>query len=71
MATFRLKLENAYWSKGFFNVTVDYERFITMTEGPIEIYLGDARVTRSMSRSSRRQRFGSGVRTDERTESRI
>lgn len=27
--------------KGFFNVSVDFERHLTTTEGPISIFLGD------------------------------
>lgn len=36
MASFRLRLENTYWLKGFFNINVDFQRFVTMTDGPIE-----------------------------------
>lgn len=37
---FRLTLENTYYSQGFFNVTVDFDRFIRPTEGPVELVLG-------------------------------
>jgi hypothetical protein len=40
MINFDLRLADTYWSKGFFNVSVDFERYLTKTEGPIEIFLG-------------------------------
>lgn len=42
MLAFSVRLGNTYWSKGFFNVSVDFQRHLTMTEGPFDIYLGDA-----------------------------
>jgi hypothetical protein len=42
MINFNLRLGDTYWSKGYFNVSVDFERYLTMTEGPIDIFLGDA-----------------------------
>ena len=42
MVSFDLRLENSYWAKGFFNVTVDFERYVTTSDGPIDLYLGDA-----------------------------
>jgi hypothetical protein len=41
MITFPLRLEDTYWLKGFFNVSVDFERYLTAIEGPIDIFLGD------------------------------
>ncbi len=41
MHSFRLRLEETYWNKGFFNVPVDHERFLTSVEGALEIRLGD------------------------------
>lgn len=41
MNAFRVRLENTYWDKGFFNVPVDYERFLTNAEGPLVIFLAD------------------------------
>src|SRR5260370_38282648 len=64
MASFELKLEDAYWSKGFFNVRVDHERFVTKTEGPFEIFLGDApkpvigRVSRSANQNATPRIYG-------------
>lgn len=58
MPSFRLTLANTYWTKGFFNVGVESERYVTQTEGPFEIYLGDAatpivgRVTRSANQNA-------------------
>jgi len=43
MIKFNVRLGDTYWSKGFFNVSVDFERYLTMTEGPIDIFLGDAK----------------------------
>ena len=39
MPTMRLRLEPTYHKQGFFNVPVDYERFVALDDGPIEIYL--------------------------------
>lgn len=64
MARFRLRLENTYWSKGFFNVGVDFQRFVTMTEGPLDLYLGNAaqpvigRVSRSANRNATPRIYG-------------
>ncbi len=54
MPSFHLRLEDTYWLKGFFNVPVDYQRFVTMDEGPIDIFLGDAAVAQAgrVSRSA-------------------
>ena len=40
MPPFRLTLEKTYYRQGFFNVTVDFDRFIRPTEGPVELILG-------------------------------
>jgi len=40
MPLFRLTLEKTYYRQGFFNVTVDFDRFIRPTEGPVELILG-------------------------------
>ena len=45
MVVFKLRLEQTYWLKGFFNVPVDYERFLSDDDGPVDIFLG----TRAMS----------------------
>lgn len=64
MASFQLRLENSYWAKGFFNVGVDHQRFVTMTEGPFDLFLGDAlapvvgRVTRSDNRNATPRIYG-------------
>ena len=42
MVGFKLRLEDTYWSKGFFNVPVDFERFLSQDDGPVNIYLGTA-----------------------------
>jgi hypothetical protein len=54
MPRFELRLQNTYWQKGFFNVPVDFQRFVTMEDGPIDLYRGDSAepVTGRVSRSS-------------------
>jgi hypothetical protein len=37
---FPLKLQLTYYRNGFFNVTVDYDRYVRTQEGPIRIKLG-------------------------------
>jgi hypothetical protein len=65
MASFQLRLEKTYWSKGFFNVGVDHQRFVTMREGPLDIFLGDSpqpivggRVSRSANRNGTPRIYG-------------
>ena len=56
--SFNLRLTNTYWSKGFFNVPVNYERFVTTTDGPFDLLLGDSdqsvagRITRSANQNA-------------------
>ena len=40
MARFRLTLHKTYYDKGFFNVTVEFDRFVRSSEGPIKLLLG-------------------------------
>ncbi len=40
MPLFKLTLEKTYYMKGFFNVKVDFDRFVRDTEGPVELVLG-------------------------------
>jgi hypothetical protein len=40
MPIFYLTLQPTYYKKGFFNVTVDYDRFVKADEGQIELRLG-------------------------------
>jgi hypothetical protein len=40
-----LRLENTYWSKGFFNVRVEFERHVLQKQGPIDIFLGNSPVS--------------------------
>jgi len=64
MPRFPLKLGNTYWSKGFFNVSVDFERFLTMTDGALDVYLGDAaqsivgRISRTANRKATPRIYG-------------
>src|SRR5688572_13236585 len=64
MVVFKLRLEQTYWVKGFFNVAVDYERFLSHDDGPVDIFLGNAveptsgRMTRSANRNATPRVFG-------------
>ncbi len=40
MAIFNLTLHHTYYNQGFFNVTVDYDRFVRSSEGPVVLRLG-------------------------------
>lgn len=40
MALFKLKLQKTYFQQGFFNVTVDFDRFVRSSEGPVQLRLG-------------------------------
>jgi hypothetical protein len=40
MATFRLTLWPTYYNKGFFNVTVDFDRLVRSQEGKVILRLG-------------------------------
>ena len=42
MPVMRLRLEATYREKGFFNVRADFERFVSVEDCPIDIYLGDS-----------------------------
>lgn len=64
MINFDVRLGDTYWSKGFFNVSVDFQRYLTMTEGLIKIFLGDAaqpilgRISRSANTNATPRIFG-------------
>jgi hypothetical protein len=40
---FPLKLQETYYSTGYFNVTVDFDRFVRSSEGHIELLVGESR----------------------------
>lgn len=40
MPIFRLKLQETYFKQGFFNVVVDYERYVRNADGPVRLRLG-------------------------------
>ena len=42
MVTFILTLQPTYYKQGFFNVVVDYDRYVRAKEGPIRLRLGRA-----------------------------
>ena len=64
MPTLAITLEDTYWSKGFFNISRDFEPFITFEEGAIDIYLGDSlepirgRVSRSANSNATPRVYG-------------
>lgn len=64
MPTLTITLEDTYWSRGFFNIPRDFERFITSEEGTIDIYLGDSpeplrgRVSRSANSNATPRVYG-------------
>lgn len=64
MVGFELRLEDTYWSKGFFNVPVDFQHFLSAKDGPVDIYLGAAarpisgRLTRKANRNGTPRVFG-------------
>jgi hypothetical protein len=64
MVNFNLRLGDTYWSTGFFNVSVDVERYLTTTDGPIDIFLGDeikplaGRISRTANRNATPRIFG-------------
>lgn len=64
MADFTIRLEQSYWTKGFFNVGVDFERYFTSRDGAFEIYLEDAstpvvgRISRSVNQNATPRIYG-------------
>ena len=64
MPSFQLRLENTYWSKGFFNVGVGSQQWVTTTEGPFQLYLGNeavpitGRVSRSANQNATPRIYG-------------
>lgn len=54
MPIYRLRLEKTYYSNGYFNVSVDFDRFVRQTEGKIELVIGSSRqkVDGKLSRSA-------------------
>lgn len=70
MINFNLRLSDTYWSKGFFNVPVEFQRFLTMTDGPIDIFLGDdaeplvGRISRTANSNATPRIFGNKPLTD-------
>jgi len=57
MPIFNLKLQQTYFKKGFFNVIVDYDRYVRKTEGPIRLRLEpggievQAKINRTVNRN--------------------
>ena len=40
MPIFSLTLHRTYYNQGFFNITVDFDRFVRSQEGPVVLRLG-------------------------------
>jgi hypothetical protein len=40
MPLFKLTLQQTYFKQGFFNVVVDYDRYVRKTDGPVRLQLG-------------------------------
>lgn len=40
MPIFKLTLQQTYFNQGFFNVIVDYDRYVRKTAGPVRLRLG-------------------------------
>lgn len=40
MPIFELKLQQSYFDHGFFNVTIDYDRYVRKTEGTVRLRIG-------------------------------
>src|SRR5687768_789640 len=40
MPVFNLKLHDTYYKKGFFNVPVNFERYVRRDNGPVDLVLG-------------------------------
>jgi len=61
---FTIRLEATYWTKGFFNVGVDFERYFTQDDGPFEIYVEAlttpivGRISRSANRNATPRIYG-------------
>ena len=42
MPVFKLKLQQTYFKQGFFNVVIDYDRYVRKSDGPVRLRLGRA-----------------------------
>lgn len=59
MPVFERTLEKAYYEQGFFNVTVDFDRYVRSEEGPITLVLagdGEQKVEGRIDRKANRNR---------------
>ena len=41
MPIFKLKLQQTYFKQGFFNIVIDYDRYVRKTDGPVRLRLGN------------------------------
>jgi hypothetical protein len=57
MATFPLKLQQTYLDRGYFNVTLEYDRYVRNSSGPVRLRLSrdgpeiEAKVNRSANKN--------------------
>jgi hypothetical protein len=67
MPVFPLKLQQTYFKSGFFNVVVEYDRYVRKTDGPIRLRLGrngveiEGRIDRTVNRNGTARVLG-GIR---------
>lgn len=67
---FPLVLHATYYNRGFFNVTVEFDRFVRRTEGAVPILLGterlriEGRVDRTANRNGTARVIGGGALRD-------
>lgn len=52
MARYLLTLHKAYYNQGFFNIPVDFDRFVRSKEGALEIWLGDRSIQAKVNRTA-------------------
>ena len=64
MTTFPLKLQKTYFKEGYFNVPVDYDRYVRNSDGPVRLRLGrngpeiEATVKRSANQNGTARIYG-------------
>lgn len=64
MPIFELKLQQSYFDHGFFNVTIDYDRYVRKTEGTVRLRIGrsgpeiQAKLSRHANRNGTARIFG-------------
>ena len=69
MPTMNLTLHRTYYMKGFFNVRVDFDRYVRSDDGPVKLVCGDhiqvaGRVTRTANLNGTARIFGGAALRD-------